>query len=302
MTPAMLLFGRKYRRLLWLASLWVALTTGRWRPGFVWTLGRHLSPFQLHAERIRRAIGLALPGLDVGPTWRRWLDNHLWFVLDFLGYRAMDKAWLQQQVVVAQPALLEALRASGGLVLTYHTHHQNTLSSALGLAGIRISPLASPPEASLLFPLIGQWAQRVNSDSAVHFNGGDYVFTDNLRDLVKSVRKMLQHREVVLSLCDFHQPRPGASASGRLFDRSISPPTGAIDIALRQGAPIYAAMFAPLDGKLTMQLTRLDDTGGAGTVVAGYFSFLESNLRANPACWQGWEWFEDLPLWSTHSP
>ncbi len=250
MTGDMVLFGQRYRRLLRLASVWVALTAGRWRPGFLWALGRWLSPFQLHAAKIRRAIALALPDMATDRVWRDWLDSHLRFVLDFLAYRAMDAAWLKRQVAIAQPALLDALRASGGLVLTYHTHHQNTLSSALGLAGITISPLASAPEDSPLFPLIGRWAQRVNADSAIHFNGGAYVFTDNLRVLVKAVRKLLNNRDVVLSLCDFHQPRPEASASGRLFDRSITPPTGAIDIALRHGAPIYAAICAPSERRV----------------------------------------------------
>ncbi len=268
----------------------------QWRPGFVFALGRWLNPFQLFGEKIRRGMRLALPQARVDETWRHWLNSHVWFVLDFLNYGALDAAWLKRDVVVDDPALLASLRSSGGLLLTYHTHHQNTLCCALGLGGIKISAIAALPEDSPLFPFIGRWAQRVNAESERHFGGGSYIFTDNLRALLRAARKVLADRDVVLCLCDFNQPKPGVQTGARFFDRFISPPTGTIEIAVKHGAPVYAAMFAPVDGRFVLTLKRLDDSGGVDTIVAGYFSFLESIVLTNPACWQGWEWFEDLPF------
>jgi lauroyl/myristoyl acyltransferase len=296
MTPELLLFAKKYIRLLRAMSIWVALTPRDWRPRLILAAARWFSPYQVYADKVKRSIRLALPQHDATHIWHHWLDSHLRFVLDFLNYKSWDATWLRRCVVVANPRLLSELGKSGGLLLTYHTHHQNTLCCALGLSGIKVSAIATMPEDSALFPYIGAWAQRVNSDSAVHFLGGGYVFTKNLRALLKSTRQLLSDREVVVCLCDFHQPKSSLNVQGGLFDRSVSPPNGAIEIALKHGAPIYAAMFAPVGGVLTLQLTQLDVSGGLGTVVAGYFSFLESNIRSNPACWQGWEWFEDLPL------
>ena len=296
MLPDLIRFAERYRRLLRFLRLWVARAPMRWRPGFIFALGRYMNPFQLHRDKLRRSIGLVVPAVLVDQTWRDWLNSHVRFVLDFLNYAALDRDWFKSSVMVAEPDLLATLRDSGGLLLTYHTHHQNTLCCALGIEGVRVSAIAASPEDSPMFPTIGYWANRVNADSARHFNGGAYIFTNNLRKLLQTTRRLLGNREVVVCLCDFHQPRPGVNTSARLFDRSISPPTGAIDIAIKHGGPLFAAMFAPKSGKLTLELTRLDASGGVASVIAGYFSFLESSIRSNPACWRGWEWFDDLPL------
>jgi len=296
MSPELIFFAKRYRRFLRVFSLWMACTPIQWRPAFIFAFGRWLNPFQLHGQKICRAIRLALPENQVEQTWRLWLDSHVRFTLDFLAYKSLDASWLRQSVLVVDPAQVEALRHSGGLLLTYHTHHQNTLCCALGLEGIKVSAVATSPEDSPAFPYIGHWARRVNVDSARHFRGGSYIFTDNLRMLLRTIRQMFADRELVVCLCDFHQPKPGVNSSARLFDRLISPPTGAIGVAIKHDAPIFAAMFAPQNGKLVLKLIRLDESGGVDGIVAGYFSFLESNIRVNPACWQGWEWYEDLPL------
>lgn len=296
MEPELIRFALRYQRFLRFFGRLVALFPTRWRPGWVFVLGRYLNPFQLLRDKLRRSIGLVFPAGRVDPTWRDWLDSHVRFVLDFMTYASLDRDWLRTSVRVTEPELLATLRAAGGLLLTYHSNHQNTMCCALGIDGIKISAIAALPEDSPMFPYIGHWAQRVNTDSAKHFNGGAYIFTNNLRTLLQTTRTLLANREVVVCLCDFHQPRPGVKASGRLFDRSVAPPTGAIDIAIKHGAPVFAAMFAPINGILTLELTRLDASDGVNSVIAGYFSFLESNIRSNPACWQGWEWFEDLPF------
>lgn len=259
-------------------------------------IGRWLNPFRLYGEKIRRATELALPGVPVEQTWHNWLNSHVQFVLDFLSYKTLDKVWLKHKVHIDDPESVTLLRESGGLLLTYHTHHQNTLCCALGLSGINISAIAALPERSPLFPFIGRWAQQVNTESAKHFGGGSYIFTDNLRILLRTTRKILAEGDVVLCLCDFHQPKPGIPSGAIFFDRFISPPTGTIEIAVKHGAPVYAAIFAPENGSLVLRIKRLDDSGGVDAIIKGYFSFLESNIRTNPACWQGWEWFEDLPL------
>lgn len=302
MEPELIRFAKSYRRLLRMLTLWASVFKKHLQSRVIFSIGRWLSPFQLHSDRIRRSMGLALPSINVNHYWHEWLNSHIRFILDFLTYRSLDIDWVKRNVDVPDPTLLAALQNSGGLLLTYHSHHQNTLCCALGLEGITISAIAAKPEDSPLFQYIGRWSTKVNSDSELHFNGGSYIFTNNLRKLLHATRDLLAKKEVIVCLCDFNQPRTGIHVSAKLFGRLISPPTGAIDIALKHHAPIYAAMFAPKNGKLTLELKRLEDSGELEAVVTGYFSFLESCIRTNPACWQGWEWFENLPLAEQNNP
>lgn len=295
MNTELISFAKRYRRLLNVFSGLVMVMPKVLRPAFIFTLGRWMSPFEIYADKILSAINLALPNQDAKQIWNKWRDSHGRFVLDFLTYRKFDTTWLQSEVCCSDEPALEALQQSGGLLLTYHTHHQNTLCCAFGLKGIKVSAVATAPDDSPLFPYIGAWATQVNVDSAMHFNGGTYIFTSNLRTLLSTTQKLLERGEVVVSLCDFHQPKAESAACGRLFDRSISPPTGVIEIALRHQVPIFLALFAPVQEKLHLEIKRLTKSDDVDAVVDQYFSFLESNIRTNPACWQGWEWFEDLP-------
>ena len=298
MSPELIDFAKRYSRLLNIFSRFTALTPRSFRPAWVFKLGRRLSPFNIYTDKVIRSIGLALPGHNTGDIWdiwNKWRDSHIQFLLDFLIYRKLGAAWLQNSVYCSDEAALEALQQSGGLLLTYHTHHQNTMCCMFGLKGMKVSAVAASPADSPLFPHIGKWAVRVNTDSAMHFNGGSYIFTNNLRGLLNTTRQCLVKGEVLVSLCDFHQPKTEPASSGTLFGRCISPPTGVIEIALKYQVPIFVALFAPVKGKHCLHIAQLTAASHVDVVVDQYFSFLESNIRANPACWQGWEWFEDLP-------
>jgi hypothetical protein len=59
--------------------------------------------------------------------------------------------------------------------------------------------------------------------------------------------------------------------------------------------PIFVALFAPVKSQHCLHIEQLTAANHVDDVVSQYFSFLESNIRANPACWQNWELFEDLP-------
>ena len=295
MTAELIRFAKRYNRLLHVFDNFVALAPARFRPGFIFTLGRLLSPFKIYTSKIVSAVRSALPGCDASAVWRRWLDSHVAFVLDFLTYQEFDAVWLKNAFVCANQPALDALRQSGGLLLTYHTHHQNTLCCALGLQGMKVSAVAASPLDSPLFDYIGRWSTRVNVDSSRHFNGGNYIFTSNLRSLLTATQKCFAAGEVVVSLCDFHQPKTDCVASAVFFNRCVAPPTGVIEMALKHRVPIFLALLAPADHKLCLQMTQLPESVDLKAVVDQYFCFLESNIRANPACWQGWEWFADLP-------
>lgn len=296
MSQDLLIFARRYRFYLRLMAFLLPVLPISWRPLLIRTLGRWVNPFQLHAVNINQALMAVLPPELAKSTWIKWLDSHSLFTVNFLCYDQLDQNWLKFNVDIENPALLEALRTSGGLVLTYHTHHQNTLCCALGLAGCEVSALAAAPEDSPLFPYIGAWAQRVNSSSAQHFRGGRYLFINDKRALARSMRQCLIDKKVLVSLCDFHQPAL-SSIEGRILGRMICPPVGAIEMALRLGTPIYVAMFAPWEGRLRLQIRQLNSAEGVSAIVQGYLDFLQTSILMNPCCWQGWDWLNDLVEW-----
>lgn len=286
-------FGKRYRLFLQLMDWGGRLLPRPLEPLLLHTIGRWANPYVLHANSIKQSLRTRFNANQVQRIWLEWLDSHALFTLTFLRYNELDKNWLHQHVRVDNPDVLYALRESGGLLLTYHSYHHNTLCCALGLSGCAVSAIAAAPEDSPLFAFIGHWAQLVNDGSVQHFGGGRYLFVNDKRLLARSMRAWLRERKVLVSLCDFHQPVVGA-VHGHILGRVIAPPTGAIEVALSQGAPIYAAMFAPKGGKLHLQMTQLDSGGGRAAIISGYLAFLEACVLDNPCCWQGWDWFGDL--------
>jgi len=288
-------FARRYLQLLGLLRAWRTVTPPGFRPDGIYTLARHLNPYRTFAQTIATTLSGAFPERPAQTLWNDWLDNHTRFVMDFLDYEAITPHWVERNVQIGAPDCVAQIRQSGGLLLTYHTHHQNTLCCILGELGIRISPIGAAPEDSPLFPLIGTWARRVNADSEKHFRGGSYLFTNDLRRLTRQMHTELRDRHVVLSLCDFHQPESASPQGATLSNRTITPPVGAIQTALKHMAPIYVAYLGKENRTLRLDMARLQADGGIPGVVAQYLQYLEQRIQASPATWQGWEWFGTLP-------
>ena len=74
----------------------------------------------------------------------------------------------------------------------------------------------------------------------------------------------------------------------------ICPPVGAIEMAIKLEAPIYAAMLAPQNGRLKLQIRQLNGDDGVSAIIQGYLNFLEFCVLSNPCCWQGWDWLNEL--------
>ena len=288
------LFSARYRRFLQLLTVINYLRPrglryflGRW-------CGRLASPYRMHAGRVLWAIQSALGVSDrvaLG-AWRRWRESHAQFCLSAFNYEKWSPELLQRGVVSNDLPLLYRAASTGGLLMTYHSHHHNSLFCLFGFAGARISVLAASEEGSPLFPTIGRYIQRVNRGSALHFGGGRYVFTDALRSLVKVVKTELEAGALVASLCDF----PGGKQEYDFLGRRIAPPTGAITIALKQKVPIYTAiLYGGYGEKPVLRMAEIDCSGGESSVISQYFDFLADVVRAAPCAWQGWDWFLNFP-------
>lgn len=295
---ATLRFARACRRFYRLAGGLAMLTPASADRWLAPLLGRAFSPYRGRADNIRGALraALALPEREVGRAWHRWLASSAWFALTAWRYRDWTERWLAERVTIDDREQLRRLAEHGGLVLTFHTHHQNSLAAALGLAGCAISPLAEAPAASPLHPLIGDIAEHINSESARHFRGGSYLFTDRKHQLVRETWRLLAAGKVVLSLCDFARPGSAAGDPGAtLFGRLVRPPVGAIEIALRERVPIVAAVMLPQRQGYRLRMATLARDGGVDGVLRQYFGYLEALVREQPWAWQGWDWYLALP-------
>lgn len=288
-------FGVRYRRYLVGLEFVHRCIPFFARAGLLKTVERRMSPFFRQVHAMSSSVAAALPWLDVPAFRRAWIDSHALFVRHFLEYRRIDDAWVERNVRVEQPALLKEVVQKGGVLLTYHTHHQNTLCCVLGVSGGKVSAVAAAPEASPLYPVIGKWAARVNADSAIHFNGGRYIFTNDMRTLARDVRDALRQSSIVVCLADFTQP--GSKAPDQhLFDRYISPPTGVIELGLKLEKPFYFSVLAPEDGMLILKLRKFEEVSPTlDSVVHAYVSYLQECIVSCPSLWQGWEWFSAFP-------
>lgn len=289
-------FAKRYARFLRLIELISRFAPEKLQHCLAKIVGRHANPYNLSAgilcSTITTTISCSQQTTDV--IWKRWLANHTSFALTALSYEKLDLDWLHQRVQVQSPDLLTKIVYTGGLVLTYHTHHQNTLAAILGIAGGTISPVAAPAASgSPLYDEIGDYIDRINEGSQQHFNGGAYLYTDNLRRVQQQVRARLMQGELILSLCDFHQT---SNAQPHYFmDRLITPPTGVVRLALQSRVPIYLALLhSDEKGKLQLLLHESTSHQNAHAVLADYLDFLAKVVVVTPEVWQGWEWFGNL--------
>lgn len=287
-------FGQRYRRYLrWMTPI------GRYSPAWLWpllqkTLGRYLSPYRLKEQAIRASLTEAVGTEQSTKAWEAWLDSHTHFVRDLSRYHLLEARTLQQWIHVANMDVVEQLRAEGGLLLSYHSYHPNTMACVLDVMGCKVHAVTGRAEKTPLFPYIGPWINRLNEETVKHLQGGEYLIIDNMWQLMRSTKSALENKGVVICLADLHKPDSKVGAFP-LFSRQISPPSGVLDLALRQQAPIYLAMCAPEEGQLVLRLSRLGIADNRAAVLAAYVAFLEQACRQNPACWQGWDWFSDLP-------
>lgn len=261
-------------------------------------LGRFASPYRMRAESMVRAMRDAL-GLDARVArlaWRTWLENHGLFAASVFRYASLDSGWLHDCIHIAQPTVLDRIAIQGGLVITCHCHHQNMVAARIGIATGNLSPLAASAQSSPLYPFLGSFIDGINRDSERWFGTGHYLFTDTHHRLVRETYRALSTGETVLTLCDTHAPSGAGTPTGRIFGRSIAPPTGAVSIAARLKVPIYAAIMTPGEpGKLVLHLEELGADGVMELALDRYLAFLETQVRASPASWQGWEWWGGLP-------
>lgn len=225
----------------------------------------------------------------------QWYANQGAFAIELHDYPRLDATWANEQVRCDEREVLAQVVARGGLVLEYHSFHHNRLGAWLGLSGTRVWGIAATEDNSPWKPWTGRWVRLVNGGSEALFGGGRYLYTDQMRELLRESRAALERGETVVSLCDNPSDHPGAVRVD-FAGRTLPVATGMIDLALEVGAPVtYALFYSDLAGGHRCRLAPAPAGADAAGVAQGYVAQLMRWLHDDLHAWQGWMWWDDLP-------
>lgn len=288
---------RHYRWCEWVHR-WVPR---RWRARAAARVARQFSPELPDAAKIWRGLRefTGCSDAQAHDLLARWYANQGQFAVALHDYPVLDAHWARDAVRCDEPTLLAQLAERGGLVLTYHSYHHNRSGAFLGLSGCCVWGIAATEVNSLWRPWTGRYVRLINGGSESHFGGGTYLFTDELRPLLKKSREALANGQTVVTLCDNDSDAPNVPRVN-IGGRGLRVATGLIELALELRAPItYALFHSDLRGGYRCRLARVsvDATanGAAAQVAQGYADQLMAWCRDEPWAWQGWMWWDDLP-------
>ena len=223
-----------------------------------------------------------------------WLASHGLFATSIFSYKHMNPEWVQQNVKIEKPDVMKSLQDQGGLVLSYHSHHHNTLGIVLGQSGVPTWGVAATEKASPMAPYTGRFMRIINGESEAKFGGGKYLFTDEPRNLLRGLKQAFSSQHAVVSICD--NPVPQGDDAPLVFrGKQFFVGAGVVDMALSQNVPITLALLCPdLRGGYELRLQALPSGLSSHQVLQAYFDFLSECVAQMPWAWQGWHWFSGL--------
>ena len=224
----------------------------------------------------------------------QWLASHGLFATSIFSYKRMSPEWVQQYVKIEKPDVMKSLLDQGGLVLSYHSHHHNTLGIVLGQSGVPTWGVAATEKASPMAPYTGRFMRVINGESEAKFGGGKYLFTDEPRNLLRGLKQAFSSQHAVVSICD--NPVPQGDDAPLVFrGKQFFVGAGVVDMALSQNVPITLALLCPdLRGSYELRLQALPSGLSSHQVLQAYFDFLSECVAQMPWAWQGWHWYSGL--------
>ena len=258
--------------------------------------GRMASPYMADRSQLElsfvQAFG-ATPQVAKELT-DQWLASHGLFATSIFSYKRMSPEWVQQYVKIEKPDVMKSLQDQGGLVLSYHSHHHNTLGIVLGQSGVPTWGVAATEKASPMAPYTGRFMRIINGESEAKFGGGKYLFTDEPRNLLRGLKQAFSSQHAVVSICD--NPVPQGDDAPLVFrGKQFFVGAGVVDMALSQNVPITLALLCPdLRGGYELRLQALPSGLSSHQVLQAYFDFLSECVAQMPWAWQGWHWFSGL--------
>ena len=258
--------------------------------------GRWASPYVTDFEQLVQSFTQAFHTTPqvAASLAHQWLASHGLFGVSIFSYERVGPDWVRERVHADHPEVLQSLRQQGGLVLTYHSHHHNTLGIVLGQSGIPTWGVAATEKASPMAPYTGHYMRIINGQSEAKFGGGHYLFTDEPRQLLRGLREAFASKHAVVSLCDNPMPdtgQPPVHFMGRTFHVG----SGVVEQALSQGVPVTLALLYPdLLGGYELRLKALPPQLSVADILQAYFDYLAEMVAQAPWAWQGWHWYSGL--------
>lgn len=234
---------------------------------------------------------------DIDVSWRDYLWHASANTLNTYLYGSMRREWLGSRIEVRNLTHLRTAfeRGRGVLVLSGHQHSLMLLAVTLGLLKLPTHAILMDPKLTVP-EFLERYGDRAVRDSSLHFNGGGYIFVDYGGAFVRPVYRALEAGHVVLSANDF----PASLAPKRrqvlpFLGRSISCPTGSVEIANKSGAAVVPSFIKRENGRLVIEF-HAELHGDTQNMMTAYGSLLESTVRADPGGWEGWKWSDVFDL------
>ena len=179
-------------------------------------------------------------------------------------------------------------------MLSYHSHHHNTLGIVLGQSGVPTWGVAATEKASPMAPYTGRFMRIINGESEAKFGGGKYLFTDEPRNLLRGLKQAFSSQHAVVSICDNPVPQ-GDDAPLGFRGKQFFVGGGVVEMAIAQNVPITLALLCPdLRGGYELRLQALPSGLSSHQVLQAYFDFLSECVAQMPWAWQGWHWYSGL--------
>ena len=258
--------------------------------------GRMASPYMADRAQLELSFVQAFGATPQVAKERtdQWLASHGLFATSIFSYKRMSPEWVQQYVKIEKPDVMKSLQDQGGLVLSYHSHHHNTLGIVLGQSGVPTWGVAATEKASPMAPYTGRFMRIINGESEAKFGGGKYLFTDEPRNLLRGLKQAFSSQHAVVSICD--NPVPQGDDAPLVFrGKQFFVGAGVVDMALSQNVPITLALLCPdLRGSYELRLQALPSGLSSHQVLQAYFDFLSECVAQMPWAWQGWHWYSGL--------
>lgn len=267
-------------------------------------LGRILSPFRrLHPvllSSFQTALGVNLAEAKI--ILNQWEASKGLSTLNIFRYSQIDKEWSKRYVEIDDTSVLEKIEKEGGLVLTYHTFHQDILPIILSSIGIRLIAVGvNPVEQHLHYRHVTQYKHLRHKaiDEKLKLSGGNIIYTYDKRNLIKSLKTVFANGDVVFLACDTHHidnKFPPLNLLGLPIRINAG---GILRLAKKANVPVYfALLYSNLTGGYSLHLKAIASLTNIKQDMQEYFNFLETHLKNVPWAWEGWWWYPSILDWA----
>lgn len=251
---------------------------------------------QLAADTIKRNLvfGLKLSDKQAEKERSICVKNFALSFLNIFSYKKMNRRWIDKNIICDQKDLLNSIINDGGMLMTFHSYHHNTMGCFFGILGAKVLGISAAKNPEHDNAVIRHYHINImHNHSEKHFGGGHYLFLKDLKQTLKGIKKGLQEKALIIGSADF--PAQNRTVTVNFLGQNVAIQRWLFDIAIENQKNIY---FGILEGrevtdKLAIHLKKAT-ANSTETLAQQYMDFLSERIGKNPACWQGWEWFHFL--------